>query len=189
MIKQVHIWHLELTKRADPVQTLDSQPYDLRLAGNGLPEFNRMLYLAVGAPWMWYERFEWSYQQWETFLKRDNVQTWVAYVGATPIGYFELEGQANGSTEICYFGLLPENIGKGFGRKLLEDAIEKAWALGGSRVWLHTCTLDHASALANYQARGFTIFKEEDIHIDLPSEPLQPWVGANKPKLAVLPKQ
>jgi len=32
--------------------------------------------------------------------------------------------------------------------------------MGASRVWLHTCTLDHPSALANYKARGFRIFKE-----------------------------
>jgi hypothetical protein len=30
-----------------------------------------------------------------------------------------------------------------------------------SRVWVHTCTLDHPGALANYQARGFAIYKVE----------------------------
>ena len=29
------------------------------------------------------------------------------------------------------------------------------------RVWVHTCSLGHPSALKNYQARGFTIYKTE----------------------------
>lgn len=184
MIKHVHIWHLE--RITEPEQEDLPRNYRLELASANLPELNRMLYVAVGAPWSWYERFNWSYEQWQAFLDRDNVQTWVAYSGATPVGYFELEAQRQGSTEICYFGLLPEFIGKGFGKTLLEDAIKKAWQLGGKRVWLHTCTLDHPNALGNYQSRGFSVFKEEDIHVDLPSDALQPWPGANKTHPVVL---
>jgi hypothetical protein len=44
---------------------------------------------------------------------------------------------------------------------MLTRAVEDAWARGASRVWLHTCTLDHASALPNYQKRGFRPFKTE----------------------------
>ena len=184
MIKSVHIWHLE--RLSPPAPSELPRNYELKQASRNLPELNRMLYLAVGAPWMWYERYNWSYQEWQTFLNRENVQTWVAYDDATPVGYFELEGQANGSTEICYFGLLPEFIGQGYGRTFLEDAISKAWEMGGKRVWLHTCTLDHPNALNNYKARGFKVFKEENIHVDLPEKPLQPWQGAGKPPPPVM---
>ena len=63
--------------------------------------------------------------------------------------------------EIAYFGLLPEFIGRGLGGVLLTSAIETAWAWTPtpSRVWVHTCNRDHPSALANYQARGFEIYK------------------------------
>ena len=49
MIKQVHIWHLERLTPPEP----DSIPrnYTLQLASANLPELNRMLYVAVGAPW------------------------------------------------------------------------------------------------------------------------------------------
>jgi hypothetical protein len=30
-----------------------------------------------------------------------------------------------------------------------------------TRVWVHTCTLDHPAALANYQARGMKIYYVE----------------------------
>ena len=63
--------------------------------------------------------------------------------------------------EIAYFGLLPEFIGRGLGGALLTSAIDNAWAWSPapSRVWVHTCNRDHPSALANYQARGFKIYK------------------------------
>ena len=61
-----------------------------------------------------------------------------------------------------YFGLGVRFIGKGMGGYLLSQAIEKAWSLENTqRVWVHTCSLDHPSALKNYQARGFSIFKTE----------------------------
>ena len=44
---------------------------------------------------------------------------------------------------------------------MLTKAVERAWALGASRVWLHTSSLDHTSALSNYLARGFSIWKQE----------------------------
>lgn len=183
MHKDVHVWHLELRDQSTSTQPFSELPYELCKATVQLPELNRMLYVAVGAPWLWYERLAWSYAEWQTFLQRDNVETWIAYDGATPVGYFELEAQPRATAEICYFGLLPEFIGKGYGAHLLRDAIQKAWQLGAERVWLHTCTLDHPSALSNYQARGFTVFKEEDVHVKIPDEAIQPWLNANKPKV------
>jgi GNAT superfamily N-acetyltransferase len=68
---------------------------------------------------------------------------------------------SNDEVEIAYFGLLLKFIGRGLGGALLTSAIENAWAWSPtpSRVWVHTCNRDHPSALANYQARGFKIYK------------------------------
>ncbi len=65
--------------------------------------------------------------------------------------------------EIAYFGLLPDFIGRGLGGALLTSAIENAWTWSPtpSRIWVHTCNRDHPFALANYQARGFAIYKVE----------------------------
>jgi len=59
--------------------------------------------------------------------------------------------------------LLPEFIGRGFGGALLTSAIEQAWKMAPvlERVWVHTCNRDHPQALANYQARGMSIYKIE----------------------------
>ncbi|MCZ6501978.1 MAG: GNAT family N-acetyltransferase [Gammaproteobacteria bacterium] len=181
---KIHVWHIEMLKRADTTSESIEKTYDLKLVEVVLPELNRFLYVTVGAPWTWYLRLNWSYEEWRNYLS-GNIQTWVAYKGATPIGYFELEQQADDSVEIAYFGLVPEFIGKGHGKALLQDAITKAWELTDTRVWLHTCTLDHPQALSNYLARGFKVFKEEDLVDEIPVTAIQPWEGAAKPSLGL----
>lgn len=143
------------------------------------PELNRFLYTAVGARWWWYSRLSWDYARWLAYLDRPDLETWVAYVSGTPAGYFELARQHDAAVELAYFGLLPRFIGQGIGGHLLTAAVTRAWEMGARRVWVHTCTLDHPQALANYQARGFRIVRVEERIEELPDEPLQPWPGAH----------
>ena len=49
--------------------------------------------------------------------------------------------------------------GAGLGKHLLSYGVARAWEMDAKRVWLHTCNLDGPHALANYQKRGFRIFK------------------------------
>lgn len=125
-------------------------------------EFNRFLYQLVGTAWQWLDKLSWTEEQWRDYAENDNLRTWVAYFRGSPAGYFELQQQAGGDVEIAYFGLAPKFIGQGFGSYLLSHAIESAWAWAGTeRVWVHTCTLDHPSALQNYEARGMKIYRIE----------------------------
>jgi GNAT superfamily N-acetyltransferase len=148
------------------------------------PEFCRFLYSAVGGDWYWRDRLSWSYHQWLTWLSRPEVETWVAFESGTPAGYFELESQPEGSVQITYFGLLPQFTGRGLGGYLLTQAVDRAWHLQPvvRRVWVHTCTLDHAGALPNYLARGFRVFREEESAVELPEQPPGPWPGAERPR-------
>lgn len=125
-----------------------------------LPELNRFFYTAVGCRWYWNDRSKWTYFHWKEWVNRPVLTTWIAYLHGTPAGYFELEAQSHGNVEIAYFGLLPTFIGKGLGGNLLTVALENAWKMDASRIWVHTCTLDHPAALPNYLARGFKIFRE-----------------------------
>jgi GNAT superfamily N-acetyltransferase len=63
--------------------------------------------------------------------------------------------------ELVYFGLLPHAVGQGHGGPLLTAAVSRAWALGAERVYVNSCSLDHPTAMANYAARGFKVFREE----------------------------
>ena len=42
-----------------------------------------------------------------------------------------------------------------------ESRAELAWSRQVARVWVHTCTLDHPSALAFYQRSGFRAFRHQ----------------------------
>ena len=134
------------------------------------PQFNKFLYQQVGANWEWVDRLVWSDQQWADYVCGETIHTWVAYFDGAPAGYYELDCQAEADTEIVYFGLMPEYIGKGFGGALLSSAISNGWVLGAQRIWLHTCTLDHPNALRNYQKRGLVLYKETPVGSLVPEE-------------------
>src|ERR1044072_8379115 len=123
--------------------------------------FHRYLYREVGRFYHWTDRLAWTDEEIRAYLAQAGLTLFVMYFEGAPAGYFELNKAVDGATEIAYFGLLPEYIGKGLGKHLLSVAIERAWIDGATRVWLHTCTLDDAAALPNYLKRGFKPFKEE----------------------------
>lgn len=87
--------------------------------------------------------------------------TFVAFQDRVEVGYFELVTHDDSSVEITYFGLKASAQGRGLGKWLLVSAAERAFAMGATRVWLHTCTLDSPAALPNYLARGFSPYKTE----------------------------
>ena len=185
MRQSVKTTYLEMLAPAAlrPSQTV---PEELLLLRSSLPspEFGRFLYSAIGGDWYWRERLAWTYTQWLQWLSRPEVETWVAHERGTPIGYFELELQHDTAVELKYFGLLARCAGRGLGGYLLTQAVDRAWHMnpGVRRVWVHTCTLDHPSALHNYLARGFSVYQEEEFEVDLPDIPPGPWPGALKPR-------
>ena len=123
--------------------------------------FYRYLYAEVGRFFHWVDRLSWSDAEIYKHLRESGLTLWVMYYEGAPAGYFELIAGIDGSTEIAYFGLVPEYIGKGLGKHLLSVTIDEAWKTGAHRVWLHTCSLDGAAALPNYLKRGFKPFKQE----------------------------
>jgi GNAT superfamily N-acetyltransferase len=143
------------------------------------PSFWRYLYTEVGRSYRWIDRLPWTDEQIAAYLSDPATQLWLMTVAGTNAGYFELRREDDGAVEIAYFGLLPDFVGHGYGKALLSAAVTEAWRFNASRVWLHTSTLDHPSALPNYLARGFTIFKVEEYAAPDPPE-LQPTKRAAK---------
>ncbi len=178
----VTTWYLEQTNAAD-LKPARPPRLDLgvTLVSPVLPELNRFFYTAVGGDWYWIDRLGWTYAEWLKWLDRPEVETWVVHVGGVPAGYFELEAQAEGKVEISYFGLLPAFVGQGLGGYALTAAARRAWDRGARRVWVHTCSLDHPAALANYLARGFRVYHQESQEKELPPLPPGPWPNARAP--------
>ncbi len=174
MLTQTTTWFLEM---ASPDRLQPGRPprEDATLTRAEIPcaEYSRFLYRAVGGNWYWVDRIGWSYEQWQGWAER--VETWVAAVRGTPAGYFELQARADDEAHIALFGLLPWAIGQGLGGWLLTRAVERAWEQGARLVTVNTCSLDGPHALANYQARGFSIVRTQVIMCDLPDRTPGPW--------------
>ena len=132
------------------------------------PDFqlNKFFYKQVGKKHRWLDRLNWSDEKWINYISNKNLDTYIISDSENLVGFFELLNNPRLSeTEISYFGLLEEYIGKGIGGYALSEAIRKSFEKNIRRVWLHTCTLDHPNALKNYIARGMTVFKKENINI------------------------
>ncbi len=175
----VTTFYLQMCSRAElRPSRLVRDDLHLVLVRPPLPELNRFFYTAVGGAWYWLDRLSWSYRRWLDYLERPELETWMLTVNGVPAGYCELERQQDREVEVVYFGLLPRMVGQGLGGHLLTAMVERAWNWNVSRVWLHTCSLDHPSALSHYQARGFTLYRQETRIEELPDHPTGPWAGA-----------
>ena len=132
------------------------------------PDFqlNKFFYKQVGKKHRWIDRLSWTDEKWINFISNKNLETYVISESDDLMGFFELLYNPDlNETEISYFGLLEEYIGKGIGGYALSEAIKKSFEKNIKRVWLHTCTLDHPNALKNYIARGMRVFRKENINI------------------------
>jgi len=125
------------------------------------PPLWRRLYTEVGRDYHWVDRLAWSDDDITRYLGDPAMELWILREAGDPAGYFELRRDEEGGIEIAYFGLLPAFTERGLGRYLLTAAVTRAWELGAKRVWVHTSSLDHSSALPNYLARGFSVWKQE----------------------------
>lgn len=166
---KVQITYLELRAPAElrPAQVVDA--LSVRLVFPPVPGFNRRCYETIGAQWHWRDRLGWSDDDWARWLATPGVRTWeFLYEGRPGVGYAELATDAAGSTEIVYFGLMPEFVGRGVGGDSLSRIVEVAWSLPSERVWLNTCTLDSPMAILNYEARGFQRFKVAEEWREIP---------------------
>lgn len=161
--------YLTLDGPAQLIPSLGEPPADARVERREpcpVPLYRR-LYRDVGEQWYWHDRLEWTDAELEAHLARDDVGVWELMVGDASAGYFELQRHEDGAVEIVYFGLRPEFIGRGLGGMLVTRAVREAFAMGATRVWLHTCTLDSPRALPSYEARGFRPYRTQRLEVEL----------------------
>jgi GNAT superfamily N-acetyltransferase len=146
---------LEMTARPLP-RPLPDAP--LRLVRWERPDANRYraLFRRVGEPWLWFSRLAMAEPDLLAIIHDPAVHIFAAVDRRdVEVGMLELDFREPKTCEIGYFALVPELAGKGLGRWLMAEALARGWAKGIERVWLHTCTLDHPSALDFYRKQGF----------------------------------
>ena len=160
----VTVTYLQMTSpdRCSPVPGVLGPTAILR-AERPTVSFYRYLYDTIGADWNWYMRRRLSDDELAAIIHDDRVEVFVLYVRGVPAGYVELDRRVEGEVEIAYFGLIPEYVGRGFGKYLLAWGLGRAWSYRPRRVWLHTCSLDHPRALGVYQRAGLEVYHREEV--------------------------
>lgn len=152
------VTHLEMRTKPKPAPL---PPSTLRLARWKAPsvETYRGLFRRVGAPWLWFSRLVQPDAVVEAVIHDPAVEIYaVCDPQGIEIGILELDFRSMPDCELSFFGLVPELAGQGHGRWLMGQAKMLAWRKGVERFWVHTCTLDHPSALGFYIKSGFVPF-------------------------------
>jgi len=147
---------LEMRQRP-PLRPLPASRLRLAAWNQPAPEKYRTLFRRIGAPWLWFSRLVMDEAALLRIIHDPEVAIFAAVDPAgVEVGMLELDFRTAGQCELSYFGLIPELAGQGHGRWLMAEALARGWRKGIERVWVHTCTLDHPSALGFYRASGFT---------------------------------
>lgn len=119
----------------------------------------RALFAKVGGDYLWSSRLEMTDEALLAVLTDPKVHLYVAKSGTKDAGLLELDFRGNAGCELAFFGLTPDQVGGQAGRWLMNEALTRAWDEDISRLFVHTCTLDHPKALAFYIRSGFTPYK------------------------------
>jgi GNAT superfamily N-acetyltransferase len=141
----------------------------------------RALFRQIGEAWLWRGRLVMADETLAAILDADTTEVHVAVRrDGVAVGLLELDFAVPGEFEIAYFGMVPGMTGHGHGAWLMAHAMRIGWAGGEakrpiSRGWVHTCDLDHPSALGFYQREGFRPFaRAVEIYADPRAEGIYP---------------
>ncbi|MCF8708287.1 GNAT family N-acetyltransferase [Rhizorhapis sp. SPR117] len=152
---------LEMRERPKPAPLPASH---LRLARWKQPEAEkyRTLFRRIGEPWLWFSRLVMSNDTLLQIIHSDAIEIHaVIDPRGIEVGLIELDFGTPPHCELSYFGLIPEIAGQKHGRWMMAQANMLAWRKGIECFWVHTCTLDHPSALGFYRKSGFIPVKRQ----------------------------
>lgn len=154
------VTHLEMTE--PPALPSDPQgDWTLRRVETPALDWYRELYRRVGEDWLWFSRMQMRDAELAAIIQAPLVEVYALVHESRDEGLLELDFRDAGQCEIVYFGVTANLIGSGAGRWLMNRTLELAWSRPITRVWVHTCTFDHPSALAFYQRAGFRPFRRQ----------------------------
>ena len=150
--------YLEMLQRpAIPAAAL-VPPYEMQPLAGDLPRY-RALFAHVGRPWLWFSRAALRDGELGAIIDHPDVDALAFVHEGRDIGIAELDWRQGEDCELAFLGLVPDAIGRGLGPVLIGEAIRRAFARPIARLWLHTCTLDHPSALGFYVKAGFEPYR------------------------------
>jgi len=120
------------------------------------------LYNAVGSQYLWTDKHAESEDELRAFVQHPKMALYTLIRQGWPAGFFMLDNREAGVCDLAYFGLVPEMVGQGLGKFLIQEAVHIGWDTPGTeKMTVNTCTLDHPRALALYQSAGFEPVRQE----------------------------
>jgi len=163
--EEIHRNYLELKSLKDFKEVKKpSKDYSVELVNPKDFQLNKFFYKNIGKNCHWVDRLVWTELDWTKYISNEKLSTYILKKKDEIAGYFELLLNKDAKeAEIAYFGILEEYFGKKLGGYLLSEAIKLSFNIGYTRIWVHTCSLDHKNALLNYQSRGMKVFKSETL--------------------------
>lgn len=154
------VTHLEMTARP-PLRDNPLGAWTLRKVDTPALHWYRDLHRRVGEEWLWFSRARINDGELAAIIHAPGVEVYALVVDGHDEGLLELDFREAGQCELVYFGVTAKLIGSGAARFMMNRALELAWSRDLSRVWVHTCTFDHPSAVAFYQRSGFRPFRRQ----------------------------
>ncbi|MGY8663244.1 GNAT family N-acetyltransferase [Bradyrhizobium sp. UFLA05-109] len=154
------VTHLEMTARP-PLRDDPVGAWTLCRVERPDLDWFRALYARVGEDWLWFSRQRMPDAELAAIVQSPRVEIHVLVDDGREEGLLELDFREAGQCEIVFFGVTAKLIGTGAGRWLMNRALQRAWSQEVRRVWVHTCTFDHPSALAFYHRSGFRAFRRQ----------------------------
>ena len=154
------VTHLEMTARPAP-RPDPAGTWSLRRVEMPPLDWYRDLYRRVGLEWLWISRMRMPDAELATIVQSPLMEIYALAHEGRDEGLLEMDCREPGQCEFVSFGVTEKCVGTGAGRWLMNRALERAWSRPVTRVWLHTCTLDHPAALAFYRRSGFRPFRRQ----------------------------
>jgi len=152
------VTYLDMRKAPDLPATRPPEGWTLQRIDHDRQRY-RSLFRAVGEPWLWFSRAVLPDDEFGAILDDPKVEAFALHDGTADVGLLELDFRADDEVELAFLGLVPGFIGQGAGRFLMNEATRRAFARPTRRFFVHTCTLDSASALPSYMGSGFTPYR------------------------------
>ena len=157
----LHVHYLELTQVPTPIPTRVGTE---RVTTEKLELDEYLdLYQRVGAPLRWDQRLKMPREELRSLLASERLAIYVLReTSGRALGFCEFDRTAWPEIELKNFGLIPEAQGRRLGPWLLAIGLHQEWQSNPTRIWLHTDTWDHPSAIPVYERAGFRTYLIRD---------------------------
>lgn len=125
----------------------------------------KKIYKEIGYKYNWIGRLKIKETELKKIIHNSLVEIYLMKKNNKIIGFLEMDYRSSKEIKIVHLGLLESYIGKGYGKKLLQFAIERAKELRIQPLILQTNSLDHPNALLFYQKNGFQVYSRRNAKV------------------------